>query len=92
MTREVLLEEIHLPGVRLVERALTVDDLCRADEVFITSTTRGLLPVVEIAGSAQKTKLPGRTAVCARLVEAFNAYLMEDIARRGAGHRAPMNA
>lgn len=86
VTREVILEEVHLPGLRMAERTLTVDDLCRADEVFITSTTRGLKPVIEIAG----TKLPGRTAVCARLVEAFNAYLQQDIARRSATHRAPV--
>jgi branched-chain amino acid aminotransferase len=88
VTREVIIEEVHLPGLRMAERTLTVDDLCRADEVFITSTTRGLKPVIEIAG----TKLPGKTAVCARLVEAFNTYLKEDIARRAARHRAPVNA
>ena len=88
VTREVILQEVHLPGLRMAERTLTVDDLRRADEVFITSTTRGLKPVVEIAG----TKLPGRTAVCARLVEAFNAYLQEDIARRSARRRAPVHA
>jgi branched-chain amino acid aminotransferase len=88
VTREVLLEEIHLDGLKIVERTLTVDDLCRADEVFITSTTRGLKPVREIAGA----KLPGNTAVCSRLVEAFNQYLRDDIARRSARHRAPVNA
>lgn len=88
VTREVILEEVHLPGLRMAERTLTVDDLRSADEVFITSTTRGLKPVVEIAGA----KLPGKTAVCARLVEAFNIYLKEDIARRAARNHAPVNA
>jgi len=87
VTREVLLEEVHLPGLTIAERTLTVDDLRRADEVFITSTTRGLKPVVEIAGS----RLPGQSAICARLVEAFNTYLKQDIARRSATHRAPAN-
>ena len=42
VTREVLLEEMHLPDVEVIERSLTVGDLYRADGVFITSTTRGL--------------------------------------------------
>src|SRR3974377_1911466 len=50
ITREVLLEEIRVQGVRIVERSLKLEDLSQADEVFITSTTRGLLPVREIAG------------------------------------------
>jgi len=87
VTREVLLEEIHLNGIRIVERTLSVDDLCRADEVFITSTTRGLKPVMEIAGR----KLPGNTEVCARLVEAFNKFLRDDIERRLARHRAAIS-
>ncbi len=88
VTREVVLKEIHLDGLRVVERTLTVDDLCRADEVFITSTTRGLKPVTEIAGR----KLPGKNEVCARLVEAFHKFLKDDIARRAARHRAPVSA
>lgn len=88
VTREVILEEVHLPGLRIAERTLTIDDLCRADEVFITSTTRGLKAVIEISG----TRLPGKTAVCARLVDAFNAYLKDDIARRSARHRALVSA
>jgi branched-chain amino acid aminotransferase len=48
ITREVLLEEIRLPGIRIGERVLMPEDLEEADEVFITSTTRSLLPVVEV--------------------------------------------
>jgi len=50
ITREVLLEEIHVPGIRIAEKSLTAAELERADEVFITSTTRNLLPVHEIEG------------------------------------------
>jgi branched-chain amino acid aminotransferase len=48
ITRELLLNEIHAPGVRVTEKTLTPADLESADEVFITSTTRGLLPVARI--------------------------------------------
>jgi branched-chain amino acid aminotransferase len=71
ITREVLIEEVRLPGVQFVERALTVDELCQADEVFITSTTRGLLPVSGIADRA----LTRHGDVCERLRRAFQAYV-----------------
>lgn len=83
ITREVLLEETHLPGVRLVERALTLEELHQADEVFITSTTRGLLPVREIAGR----ELVLKGDVGERVNVAFDSYLKNDIARR-----RPVNA
>jgi branched-subunit amino acid aminotransferase/4-amino-4-deoxychorismate lyase len=77
ITREVLLE-IQAPGISVVERALSIEDLYRADEVFITSTTRGLLPVTEIAGRV----LTERSAVREPLLRAFEAFLTQDIARR----------
>jgi len=48
ITREVLLSEIHAPGIRIDEKTLLPADLESADEVFITSTTRNLLPVAQI--------------------------------------------
>jgi branched-chain amino acid aminotransferase len=77
ITREVLLE-IQAPGISVVERALSIEDLYWADEVFITSTTRGLLPVTEIAGRV----LTGGSAVREPLLRAFDAFLTQDIARR----------
>ena len=50
VTRDLLLHEIHVPGIRVVEEDLTLEDLVRADEVFITSTTRNLLPVLTVEG------------------------------------------
>lgn len=77
VTREVLLE-LRLPEIEMLERPLTLDELHDADGVFITSTTRGLLRVREIAGRA----LPLRGNVGERLAAAFNTYLRADIARR----------
>lgn len=48
ITREVILGEIHVPGIRIQEKVLHPADLESADEVFITSTTRDLLPVRQI--------------------------------------------
>lgn len=50
ITREVLLGEVHVPGFPIGEKPLTPADLESAGEVFITSTTRDLLPVLEIEG------------------------------------------
>lgn len=48
VTRALLLEDIKVPGLTIRERTLTPEQLDTADQVFITSTTRNLLPVLEI--------------------------------------------
>ncbi len=50
VTREILLEIAPAQGIAIREEALRLEDLMTADEVFITSTTRNLLPVVSIEG------------------------------------------
>lgn len=50
VTRDLLLSEIRVPGIRVDEKTLTLNDLEEADEVFITSTTRDLLPVLSVEG------------------------------------------
>lgn len=74
VTREILLEI----GGNVVERPLTVEDMQKADEVFITSTTRDLLPVREIEGVSVA---PGGR-VRELLAEKFAAFLREDIQQR----------
>jgi branched-chain amino acid aminotransferase len=78
VTRDVLVHEIHLPDVEVIERPLALEELYEADGVFITSTTRGLLRVREIAGRALESRGDG----CDRLGRAFLSYLRADIARR----------
>jgi branched-chain amino acid aminotransferase len=79
ITREVLLGEIHVPGIQIAEKRLTPAELEDADEVFITSTTRSLLPVREIEG-----KKVGRTDQTRRtLSAAFGEY----VDRYVAGHK-----
>jgi branched-chain amino acid aminotransferase len=71
ITREVLLGEIHVPGIQIAEKNLTTAELESADEVFITSTTRNLLPVLEIEG-----KKIGRTDQTRhRLAEVFGEFV-----------------
>lgn len=71
ITRELLLEEVRAPGYHLEEKPLTTADLERADEVFITSTTRDLLPVRSIEG----LNIRRSGSACADLRRAFRSYL-----------------
>jgi len=50
VTRQILLDTVRVEGVPLLEKVLYLRDLEQADEIFITSTTRNLLPVVSIEG------------------------------------------
>jgi branched-chain amino acid aminotransferase len=62
VTRAVLLEDVRVAGVELAENTLTPADLEAADEVFITSTTRELLPVASIDGldlGSKRRESPG---------------------------------
>jgi branched-chain amino acid aminotransferase len=78
ITREVLLEQGQADGVRITERSLYPDDLYSADEVFITSTTRDLLPVREIAG--RQLRQSGH--VRQKITTAFRAFVDRDISGR----------
>jgi branched-chain amino acid aminotransferase len=70
VTRAVLLEEIQLPGVTIRERSLSPSELEMADLVFISSTTRDLLPVLTIDGA----EIRREAAVFDRLASAFASY------------------
>jgi len=78
ITRELLLSEVRAPGVRVSERALTAADLDSADEVFITSTTRDLLPVSRIGQRAVQNAGRAREA----LQTAFSRYVEDYVAAR----------
>jgi branched-chain amino acid aminotransferase len=67
VTRAVLLEEVQVPGVSIGEKVLLPADLESASQVFITSTTRELLPVSRVEG----LQIRGGSSVCARLQAAF---------------------
>jgi branched-chain amino acid aminotransferase len=78
VTRAVMLEELSVAGAPVEERILRPDDLYLADEVFITSTTRELLPVHQIAGKAI-AEGGGNWPVMHRLQDALTAYIQRYI-------------
>jgi len=70
VTRELLLDIVRVPGIRVIERALKPQDLERADQVFITSTTRDLLPAVSVEGF----HIQNRGTVVDQLVKSLEEY------------------
>jgi branched-chain amino acid aminotransferase len=79
VTRGLLMEIGPRSGVAVEERALVPEDLYAADEVFISSTNRNLLPVTEIAGRKVGR---GRTPIVEKLEKAFEMYVREYIDSR----------
>ena len=78
ITREVLLEAIRVPGIEIVEKTIRPDELESADEVFITSTTRNLLPVIRV-----EQKMVGRsTSVLTALGKAFGEFVSRYVAEQ----------
>jgi branched-chain amino acid aminotransferase len=71
VSRELLLDEIRVAGLSVVEKTLLPQDLERADQVFITSTTRDLMPVSHIEGLTVSSR---GLEVVDQLAKAFAAY------------------
>lgn len=80
VTRELLLDVVRLPGIKVIERALKPRDLERADQVFITSTTRDLLPAVSIEG----LQVQNRGTVVDDLVKGLEEYRRDYVKRNAA--------
>jgi branched-chain amino acid aminotransferase len=76
VTRELLLKEARPDGLPVVEREMVVADLYAADAVFITSTTRQLLPVKTLEGRELKQSSEYRR----RMERSFSQYMDQYIA------------
>ena len=84
VTRGILFEIAPEAGVALAQQALHPEDLYSADEVFISSTNRNVIPVGEIAGN--KIATPS-ASVAKHLNDLFVAYVTEYVERRLAAAR-----
>ena len=76
VTRDLLLSEVRAEGITVADKPLRLGDLERADEVFITSVNRDLLPVLSIEGLTTQCKGEARE----RLAAAYRRYLEAYIA------------
>ena len=77
ITRELLLSDVQAPGIKVTAKAFTPKDLEAAEEVFITSTTRDLLPVVQVEGKRVGRGDSARAALAAVFGEYVRKYLAE---------------
>jgi branched-chain amino acid aminotransferase len=59
ITRRSLIELAREDGQRVDEGSLTAEDLLRSDEVLVTSTAGGIMPVTVVDGKAVGTGAPG---------------------------------
>ncbi len=75
ITREFLFELGPELGIPVRERVLREEDLYRADETFITSTTRELLPIVQVEDRPIGTGRPG--PITRKLLEGYRRKARE---------------
>lgn len=85
ITREVLLEIGSTMGLPIAERTLSLPELCEAEEVFLTSTTRGVHPVSQVEKQSWQ-QAPG--PLTTRLAQAFANYVREYFAGRTLSSRS----
>jgi branched-chain amino acid aminotransferase len=79
ITRATVLQLAATLGVGAVERVCTLDDLLRSEEAFLTSSLRGIAPLVLVNGREIGTGTPG---VLTRRMSAAHEVLVEtDTAR-----------
>ena len=59
VTRSVVLDLCGKNGIPFTERNFTIDELTKSDEIFLTSTTAEVTPVIEIEETNVKDLKPG---------------------------------
>jgi branched-chain amino acid aminotransferase len=71
ITRSVILELARRMGVPVIEGLFPVSEIHKADEMFLTSSTREVVPIVRVDGNAVADGRPG--PVTTRLLEAYRS-------------------
>ena len=72
ITREIVIGLASSQGIPLSETDLKLADLLRADEAFLSSTTREVMPIRQVDESLIADGRPG--PITGRLLEAFRTY------------------
>lgn len=77
LTRKTLIEMAKVKkNYTIIEKSLTRDDILKADEVFISSTTRNLVPVTTIETKKIGNGLPGKLTL--QLLESYLEYVRHE--------------
>ncbi len=72
ITRDVILEIARKNNIPCSEQAISVDELKKASEIWITSSTREIIPIVDLDGKTVGTGKPGE--VWKALFKLFQAH------------------
>lgn len=73
VTRAWAIEQLSLKGTPIERRMLTIDDVLGADELFLTNSSWGVLPIVQLEAKPIAQRTPG--PVTAGLVDAWQAWV-----------------
>lgn len=76
ITRELVIRLLDTRlDLQVVEREVQADELARADEMFLTSSIRGVMPVTKLDGVAVGDGTAG--PVTRRVIDVYDAFLSE---------------
>lgn len=73
ITRERVMDLLRKDGIEVETGALTPEEVYAADEVFITSSIRGVVPVARINDQSLPVPVPG--PMTRRIMELYRVYL-----------------
>lgn len=80
ITRQVIIELCQKEEVPVVEKPFTLEELLLADEVFISSTTIEVMPLIEINGQPIGTGHPG--IITKQLQTRFQEKIAQELLRK----------
>jgi branched-chain amino acid aminotransferase len=79
VTRRTVLRAARASGFDILYRPLRIDRLSDVDECFITSSSRGIVPVVAVDNIQVKTGHPGKGTL--ELMQAYDKYVQKHLER-----------
>ena len=76
ITRKLLLEEANLLGIEIIYKAIHYSEIRKIQEAFITSTSRGVMPIVKIDSIEIQNGVPGE--MTKKLSDAYYRRFMNE--------------
>jgi branched-chain amino acid aminotransferase len=75
ITRGVVLDLARQMGIEVVEGQFDIDEIGRADEMFLTSSTREVVPIARVEGKTVGNATPG--PVTLKILHAYRSAIQE---------------
>lgn len=76
ITRKTLIELAHVHSLRVREKNITPKELTEADEVFLTSSTKLIVPITKVDSQAISDGAPGPMTL--KLLSLYSAWIEKD--------------